>query len=220
MMSRPVTRLIRIVDDDPTLAASLAFMLEVAGCRVKSYPDAQHFLAYDDATQPGCVLLDVRMPKMSGLELQRVMAARKLRLPLVFLSAHGDIEMAMDCVKAGAVDFIVKPPRADKLLNAIERACGRDAALRALQAEARECAALWAAVTGPEEEAGALLAKGLSNKEIARLLGVGEDAVRSRRASLYAKLDVRNVAELAELLYARADLRARLSALGLTPEGE
>lgn len=109
--------LIRLVDDDPTVAESLTFVLEVAELQVRSFDSAERFLEFDDPSREGCLILDVRMPGMTGLELQNRLRALGRDLPIVFLSAHGDIEMALDCVRAGAVDFLVKPPRPDKLVD-------------------------------------------------------------------------------------------------------
>lgn len=109
-MKNTTPPLVRLVDDDLTVAASLTFVLEVAGLQVRHYESARQFLAYDDPEREGCLLLDVRMPEMTGLELQTELNARASDLPVVFLSAHGNIEMAMSCVKAGAFDFLVKPP--------------------------------------------------------------------------------------------------------------
>lgn len=205
--------LIRLVDDDPTVAESLTFVLEVAGLQVKSYDSAERFLAFDDEAREGCLLLDVSMPGMTGLELQSRMRALGRDLPIVFLSAHGDIEMALECVRAGAVDFLVKPPRPEKLVDILKRAAGLHELIRSLRREWAATEAQWAHVTAPEREAAELIAKGLSNREIAEVLSTTEEAVRSRRASLFAKLELRNAVELADAMSARRALRAELEAL-------
>lgn len=205
--------LIRLVDDDPTVAQSLTFVLEVAGLQVKSYDSAERFLAFDDEAREGCLLLDVRMPGMTGLELQSRMRSLGRDLPIVFLSAHGDIEMALECVRAGAVDFLVKPPRPEKLVEILKRAAGLHELIRSLRREWAATEDQWAHVTAPEREAAELIAKGLSNREIAEVLSTTEEAVRSRRASLFAKLELRNAVELADAVNARRALRAELERL-------
>ncbi len=202
--------LIRLIDDDPTVSASLSFVLEVAGLRVKAYPSAQAFLSLDDFTVPGCLLLDVRMPEMSGLELQNRMKHEGIALPIVFLSAHGNIEMAVAAVQNGAVDFLVKPPRPKKLVEALKKACSLDADRAAKSAELKALEADWQSLTHAEAETAHLIAKGLSSKEIAEIMHVTDDTVRNRRSSLYAKLDVRAPVEIADLLHRMITLQNEL----------
>jgi two-component system response regulator TtrR len=116
---------VRVVDDDDDVRNSWRFLIEGAGWTVKTYSDAASFLRGDDPFIPGCVLLDVRMPHMSGIELQREMMRLKNLLPIIFVSAHGDIDMAVKAVKDGAADFLPKPVKAERLLAAIERAVGK-----------------------------------------------------------------------------------------------
>ena len=209
-MNKP---LIRIVDDDAELAESFALLLETMGWTVKHYADGPSFLREDTLEGPGCVVLDVRMPGMTGLELQSRMRSLGRDLPIVFLSVHGDIEMALECVRAGAVDFLVKPPRPEKLVEILKRAAGLHELIRSLRREWAATEDQWAHVTAPEREAAELIAKGLSNREIAEVLSTTEEAVRSRRASLFAKLELRNAVELADAVNARRALRAELERL-------
>ncbi|MCF0254109.1 MAG: response regulator transcription factor [Duodenibacillus sp.] len=188
--------LVRVVDDDPTVCQSMQFVLEIAGFQVKPYLSAAAFLEGDDASRAGCVILDVRMPGMTGIELQREMAARGIDLPVIFLSAHGDIEMAVQAVHDGARTFLVKPPQLGKLLAAIEGAVEHHSALRRRKAEAQALGRLWAGLTPAEQQVAKMVAKGLTNAVVAEALGVSERTVRGQRAAVYAKLDVENAAEL------------------------
>lgn len=211
-MRKAMQPLVRLVDDDPTVSESLSFVLEVAGLRVKAYPSASSFLALDDSSVEGCLLLDVRMPEMSGLELQRRMKREKNSLPIVFLSAHGDIEMAVDAVQQGAADFLVKPPQPEKLVEALKRACARDHDRRLLAAELEDARCEWASLTPAEQETAVLIAKGLSSREAGELLGVSEETVRSRRSEAYAKLGARSAVETAEFLHRLRELERLLDA--------
>ena len=117
--------LIRIVDDDEELARSYALLLETAGWECRVWTDGTRFLEEERFERPGCVILDMRMPGMNGLEVQKALAERGSVLPILFLSAHGDIEMALRAVREGAVDFLVKPPRPETLIPALQKACER-----------------------------------------------------------------------------------------------
>ena len=203
--------LIRLVDDDPSVCESLALVLEVAGLQVKGYSSALDFLAWDDREREGCLLLDVRMPEMTGLELQRRLRSEGVDLPIVFLSAHGDIEMALRAVREGAVDFLVKPPRPETLIPALQRACERHREIRRLKREREALDVVWEKLTQGEREAAQLVAKGLTNKEIAGVLDISEEAVKSRRSAMLGKLDVRNAVEVAEFLRERERLDAALT---------
>lgn len=113
---------VRIVDDDASVCESQSFFLQLAGFRTRSFSSAEDFLRDDDAEAPGCIILDVRMGGMTGIELQQELNRRGSDLPIIFLSAHGDIEMAMSCVEAGAFNFLVKPPEPEKLQSLVTKA--------------------------------------------------------------------------------------------------
>lgn len=210
--------LIRIIDDDPTVYESLRFILEVAGWRTCWYERATDFLAKDNFEEPGALLLDVRMPAMSGIELQHEMQRRGIDLPIVFLSAHADVEMAVEAVKDGADDFLIKPPHAEKLLEALTRACKRFTQLRNLQREEQELENDWKKLTAAEQETAQLIAKDFGNKEIASLLNLKDDSVRSRRASVFAKLGVSSAVELTDFLHHKAELSTQIRALQKRPD--
>lgn len=203
--------LIRIVDDDPSVVESLQFMLEMAGLQVKSYDGAETFLQRDDPKREGCLLLDVRMPGMTGLELQHRMRGLGNDLPIVFLSAHGDIRMAVQAVQEGAVDFLVKPPQTDELLAVLRRACSIHAERRRLDSELLASENVWSSLTSAEQDTAELIAKGLTNRETASVLGISEETVRSRRSSILAKLEAVNAVEIADFLHERNTLREKIT---------
>ena len=201
---------VRIVDDDPSVCQSISFMLEVAGYRVRSYTSATDFLKNDRWNDCGCLLLDVRMPRMSGLELQNFMQEHDIYIPIVFLSAHGDISMAVQAVQKGAVDFLVKPPHIESLLPILEKACRQHQTYQALQKEWGEVRQTWSTLTKAEKETIRMIAKGFTNRRIAELLDISEETVRSRRAHIFDKVDVRNAAELNDFIHQRQQLMQRL----------
>lgn len=193
--------LIRIVDDDPKVAESLRFLLEIAGYRVVAFEGALPFLETDDHNEWGCVILDIRMPEMSGLECQSALIEAHCDLPIVFLSAHADVEMAVEAVQKGASGFVVKPPKTALLLAEIHKAVALHAHRRQLRQEVASTQALLEQLTPVELETARLIAKGLSNAEIASLLQISEGTVRHRRMAIGEKLDARNAVEVGETFH-------------------
>ncbi len=198
MRSEPI---VRLVDDDATVLTAQSMFLKMAGLKVVCYSSAAEFLENDDNRIDGCLLLDVRMPNMSGLELQDEMIRRKIDLPIIFLSAHGDIEMAVQAVHKGAKNFLVKPPKLETLLEEIESAIELNISNRKDQAFGRALMQQWNQLTEAEKENARMVAKGLTNQVIAEVRGISERTVRSQRASVYDKLEVENAAELAAFLH-------------------
>ena len=175
--------LVRIVDDDAEQLKSLAFLLRMGGFEVMTYQSAQSFLEMDDPRKPGCLLLDHRMPGMTGMELQAELVERGSLLPVIFLSAHGDIPMAMQAVHRGAMDFLVKPAAPDVLIAAVEKAVKKsfeDLAADAGQADLAEKAAT---LTDRELEVARLVAEGLLNKQIGDKLGISLPTVKLHRGN-------------------------------------
>lgn len=171
---------IRVVDDEASVRHSWEFILESAGWTVRSYASAEAFLKLDDPHIPGCVVLDVQMPGMSGIELMRELASRSNRLPVIFATAHGDIDMAVQALKDGASDFLPKPVKADRLIAAART--------------------LWDTLTPREKEVAKGVAAGDLNKQVADRLGITEKTVQAHRSSLLRKLGLRGSAELASFL--------------------
>ena len=184
--------LVRIVDDDPAARASLAFMLEEEGFDCAAYPSAEDFLKGDSPSVPGCAILDVRMGEMSGLMLQQEMIRRGITLPIVFLSAHGDIDMAVDTMRSGAVAFLRKGSDRTRLLDAIWSAIER--AEGAEPEDAAREVARWQTLTDREREVAERIAAGLLNREIAAELGISPKTVQVYRGEVSRKLDVRGAA--------------------------
>lgn len=194
--------LVRIVDDDAEQLKSLAFLLRMGGFEVMTYQSAQAFLEMDDPRKPGCLLLDHRMPGMTGMELQAELVERGSLLPVIFLSAHGDIPMARQAVHRGAMDFLVKPAAPDVLIAAVEKAVKKsfeDLAADAGQADLAEKAAT---LTDRELEVARLVAQGLLNKQIGDKLGISLPTVKLHRGNAAKKLGVRSAVAMAKALEA------------------
>lgn len=200
-MSNLPSDLIRIVDDDPTVCASLTFVLQIAGFDVVSYNSADQFLSQASGLRPGCILLDVKMPGKSGLELfQDLRRNQDLQLPVIFLTGHGDIEMAVQALHEGAFDFLVKPADPQRLIAIVTKAVELSKTLRRERREAREIEELIARLTPAELQVAQMMAKGLAVKTIAQALEVSEQAVKSHRSSIYHKLDAINPVEVAVIV--------------------
>ncbi len=190
---------IYIVDDDRAVRESLRLILEVAGYTVHSFSTAEAFLeAYDDEWH-GCLLLDVRMPGMSGLELQKQLANRGLTLPIIFISGHADVPTSVSAMRAGAEDFLEKPFRKEQLLERIHEALSRDEQLRAEREGRSSALKRMALLTPREREVMALVVAGKSNKEIGRLLGTSHRTVDVQRARVMEKMRTGTPQELTAL---------------------
>lgn len=189
-----------IIDDDPAVRESLALLLEDEDFCVNAFPSAEAFLAGLDSVPPrSCAIVDIRMPGMDGMQLQRELGSRQRLLPLIFLTGHGDIPTSVRAVKAGAVDFLVKPVGATALLASI-RAAVSEGERQYRLAEENECAASrLAALTERELDVMKLLVSGLANKEIARRLGISHRTVEIHKARVMQKTDSEHVLDLARL---------------------
>ena len=197
--------LIRVTDDDDAVRRSWAFLLSGEAYDVVTYPDAGSFLASSDFRRYGAILLDVRMPNMSGLELQNKLKELGCDLPIIFISGHGDIDMAVHTMKNGAVDFLQKPVKEDRLLEVIDAAVARNKAERRDKAEVADFKARLEQLTQREREVIRMVAQGYSNKEVAAEFGISEKTVQVHRGSAYRKLDLHNAAEIARLLLLSGD---------------
>ena len=176
-------------------------MLRAAGHAVEAFASAREFLARERDEGPGCLVLDLRMPGMTGLELQDALERAGYAIPVVFVSGHGDIPASVKAMKAGAIDFLTKPVQNRDLLQAIERALARDRAARATRVERGDAArARVARLTPRERQVCALVATGMLNKQIAAELGTGEKNIKLHRAHVMEKLGVGSVAELVRLV--------------------
>jgi FixJ family two-component response regulator len=185
-----------IVDDDPAVLKSLARLLRSANHAVAVFASAQEFLAGDHPSQPGCLVLDVEMPGLTGVELQQALAGRHSALPIIFLTGHGDIDMGVHAMKLGAVDFLTKPVDGDVLLEAVRDAIERSRVIVAARAAMDEVQRLLATLTPREREVLPLVVSGQLNKQVAARLGTVEKTIKVHRAHVMAKLKVRTLAEL------------------------
>ncbi|MCC6193741.1 MAG: response regulator transcription factor [Burkholderiales bacterium] len=195
-MTRP---LIHVVDDDESLRLSLLDLLRAAGFEAQGYGSTGEFLLQPVRDRPGCLLLDVRLPGPSGLELQSALQGRGLDLPVIFLTGHADVPTSVRAMKAGAVDFLEKPVARDTLLEALGRALTRDTAARAARDTAQQRDARLAALTGREREVFDRIVAGRRNQQIADELGIGLRTVKAYRAQLMEKLGVTSAAELGRM---------------------
>jgi RNA polymerase sigma factor (sigma-70 family) len=193
-MGEPPT--VYLIEDDASVRDSIALMLGLAGYRTALFADAESFLAAVRGEAGGCVLTDLRLPGLSGLELQAELRARGIRLPVIVITAHGDVASARRAFLAEAVDFIEKPFEEEPLRAAIEAALAREREHRAREEARRADAARLAALTAREREVLEQAALGLHAKEIARALGISPRTVEVHKTRIMAKLGVRNVAEL------------------------
>ncbi len=185
--------LIRIVDDDEHLANALKFFLEIEGWKCEVYNAVTPFLINDRPSIPGCVVLDVRMPEVTGLECQKRLNERHSTLPVVFISGHGDIDMAVQAVLDGAVDFVQKPLDEDRLLRSIIKAATRSVETSTGKFSSDKARELWSKLTDREHEIIRLVVKGLVNRVIGERLGIATRTVEVHRANALKKLGVKDV---------------------------
>lgn len=195
-------RVVHLVDDEEAIRKSAGFLLSRAGYKVHSYGSGVEFLKLAKAAPKGCVLLDVRMPEMDGLQVQAVMADRGIYMPVIVLTGHGDVTIAVQAMKAGAVEFLEKPFEKAALLAALERAFARLERKDNRELDEREARTRIAALTPREREILEGLAKGYPNKTIAYDLGCSSRTVEVHRASLMLKLDVHSLSDLLRIAFA------------------
>jgi len=188
-----------IVDDDEAMRNSLRWLIESVGRTVETYESARAFLDNHYPGRSGCLLLDVRMPGMSGLELQSQLESHDIRLPVIILTGHGDVGMAVKAMKAGALDFIEKPFDDELLLGAIEKALTEDAEKREERASRAEILARMGQLTKRESQVMEMVTNGKSNKEIAAELNVSAKTVEAHRAHVMEKMEAGSLAELVRM---------------------
>lgn len=194
---------IRVVDDDEDLLESLEFLLESEGWKVKTYSSAQDFLRNDAASVTGCLISDIRMPGMTGLELQKEMNDRHIHLPIIFLTAHGDIDMAVSAVKAGAIEFLQKPVDQERLLKVVADWARKSAkGYSLLSFDIFEARRRWDVLTEKEKTVLKFVAAGLMNKEVAERLGNSVRTIENHRGNGLKKLQIHTMAELNQLISA------------------
>jgi two-component system, LuxR family, response regulator FixJ len=195
-------RVIHLVDDDEAIRRSASFMLRTSGYVVKTYVSGVEFLNSANEAEPGCILLDVRMPGMDGLEVQQALKARNVLLPVVVMTGHGDVTVAVQAMKAGAVDFIEKPFEKAALLRAIEQAFDRLEQAGRRHARAEEAKGRLAPLTSREMDVLEGLVRGHPNKTIAYDLGISPRTVEIHRANLMTKLEVASLSDALRIAFA------------------
>lgn len=188
--------IVSIVDDDVSIRNALSALIRSVGLRVETFSSATQFLQAPRPLQPACLVLDVRLPGLNGLELQRQLANGANALPIIFITGHGDIPMSVRAMKAGAVEFLTKPFRDQELLDAIQHALKRDRENLKRQADVAQWQERYRKLTPREREVMAFVVKGLLNKQIAAQLGTSEITVKIQRGQVMQKMQVQSVPEL------------------------
>ena len=188
-----------VVDDDTSMRQALARLLQSVQLRVEVFASPQEFLQSERPNVPSCLVLDVRLPGLSGLDFQAELAKADVRIPIVFITGHGDIPMSVRAMKAGAVDFLAKPFRDQDLLDAVTDAIQRDQKRRELENAVADLRTHFSSLTPREREIMALVASGLMSKQIAAQIGLSEITVKVHRSHLMKKMGARSVADLVRM---------------------
>ena len=188
-----------VVDDDKAVREATADLLASVGLRAMTFRTAQEFLASSRPEVPGCLVLDVRLPRLSGLDLQRELARSPVSIPIIFITAHGDVPMSVQAMKAGAVEFLTKPFRDQQLLEAIEKAIERDRGDRQRRKELTELRNRFESLTPREHDVMARVVAGLLNKQIAAELGTSEVTVKIQRAQVMQKMRADSLPDLVRM---------------------
>jgi len=195
------TPVVFVVDDDEAICRSLALLIEDIGLKAETFVSAQHFLSAYDPAQPGCLVLDVRMSGMSGLELQSRLNELGLQIPTIIMTGHGDVPMAVEAMKAGALDFVEKPFRDQVMLDSIQKAIAVDREKRDQEKQHKDFRSRLAQLTQREQQIMDLLIAGKANKVIAFELGISQKTVDFHRSNVLGKLGVNSVVDLVRLAH-------------------
>ncbi len=188
-----------VVDDDAAVRDAIKDLLESVGMRVQTFVSGAEFLARTPVDAPSCLILDVRLPGMSGLEFQRHLNSSGIEIPIVFITGHGDIPITVQAMKGGAVDFLTKPFRDQELLDAIHKAIARDRERREQHAEVIDLRQRYEELTPREREVMALVTQGLLNKQIAAELGASETTIKIHRGQVMRKMQADSLADLVRM---------------------
>ena len=189
-----------VIDDDPSMRSSLKFLLSTVGLHAEAFDSADSFLRKKCPDVPSCLVLDVRLPGLSGLDFQRELAARNICIPIVFLTGHGDIPMSVRAMKAGAVEFLTKPFRDQDLLDAVSVALDRDRARREQENEMADVRRRFDSLTSREQEVVTMVVAGMLNKQIAAELGTAESTVKVQRSRAIEKMQAESLADLIRMI--------------------
>jgi FixJ family two-component response regulator len=188
-----------IVDDDGGMRRAVQDLVESVGLHAESFATGLEFLNRERTSDPSCLVLDVRLPQMSGLDFQRMLAELGMQIPIIFITAHGDIPMSVKALKSGAVEFLTKPFRDQDLLDAIQQALERDRAAREQQDEVHELHDRYLALTARERAVMVLVVAGMLNKQIASEIGISEATVKIHRGNVMQKMQARSLIELVRI---------------------
>jgi FixJ family two-component response regulator len=188
-----------VVDDDPSVRDAVKNLLASVGLRVETFGSAHEFLNHKRRDGPGCLVLDVRLPDLDGLEFQHALAEANICIPIIFITGHGDIPMSVRAMKAGAVEFLTKPFRGRELLRAIQEAIARDRVAWSERAEMKELRSRYGSLTVREKEVLGLVASGLLNKQIGGELGTSELTIKTHRGHVMQKMGAQSLADLVKM---------------------
>jgi FixJ family two-component response regulator len=188
-----------IVDDDRGMRQAIQDLVESVGLRAESFASGEEFLRKEHNSRPSCLVLDVRLPQMSGLDFQQRLVDTGMQIPVIFITAHGDIPMSVRALKSGAVEFLTKPFRDQDLLDAIQQALQRDRSAHEQQAEVHNLQQRYGSLTAREQEVMTLVVSGMLNKQIAGEIGASEPTVKIHRGNVMRKMEAGSVADLVRM---------------------
>jgi FixJ family two-component response regulator len=209
----PVMPIVFVVDDDTSVRTALKRLIQSVGLKVETFDSAQAFLKHGPHDGPACLVLDVRMPGMGGIELQQQLIGAGLGMPIVFITGHGSIPMSVQAMKAGAVDFIEKPFEDQKLIDAINTAIKKNKKFRTEQAEIKDLQGRIDSLTPREYEVFILVVSGMLNKQIAFDLGMSEKTVKVHRARVMDKMKAKSLADLVRMAEKAGEFKSKLKSI-------
>lgn len=198
-MAEPANATVFVVEDDTSLRSAIQSLLRSVGQTTATFRSAEEFLASRDSSEPGCLILDVRLPGISGLELQRLLASKNDPIPIIFITGHGDVPMSVQTMKAGATDFLLKPFRDQELLETVQAALRRDRLQREGGVKIAMALANYRTLTPRERETMKLVVTGQINKQIANAIGLSEVTVKIHRAQVMRKMGVTSLVDLVRI---------------------